>query len=116
MLYYFSFSPWNYPIVISLIRFIGAIAAGCTAVLKPSEYAPTVSSLLTELFAKYLDPDAFAVINGAEVETTRLLELKWDHILFTGSTHVGRIVAAAAAKQLTPATLELGGKPPVFVD
>lgn len=113
---YFSFSPWNYPIVIALNPFIGAIAAGCTAVLKPSEYTPAVSSLLTELFAKYLDPDAFAVINGAEAETTRLLELRWDHIFFTGSTHVGRIVAAAAAKQLTPVTLELGGKSPVFVD
>ena len=71
---------------------------------------------MAELFLKYLDPDAFVVINGAETETTRLLELKWDHILFVGNTHVGRIVAAAAAKHITAVTLELGGKSPVFID
>ena len=109
-------SPWNYPIVISLQPFVGAIAAGCTCVIKPSEYSPAVSSLLAELFPKYLDPDAFAIVNGAEAETTRLLELKWDHIFFTGSARVGRIVAAAAAKHLTPISLELGGKSPVFID
>jgi aldehyde dehydrogenase (NAD+) len=71
---------------------------------------------LAELFPKYLDQDAFAVVNGDEVETARLLELKWDHIFFTGSTRVGRIVAAAAARNITPVTLELGGRSPVFID
>jgi aldehyde dehydrogenase (NAD+) len=112
----FSSSPWNYPLALSLLPFVGAIAAGCTCAIKPSEHTPTVSSLLTELFPKYLDPDAFAVINGTEAETTHLLELKWDHIFFTGSNHIGRIVAAAAAKNITPVTLELGGKSPVFID
>jgi aldehyde dehydrogenase (NAD+) len=109
-------SPWNYPIALSLQPLIGAIAAGCTCVIKPSEYGPAVSSLLAQLFPKYLDPEAFAVVNGAEAETTRLLELKWDHIFFIGSPRVGRIVAAAAATNLTPVTLELGGKSPVFID
>jgi aldehyde dehydrogenase (NAD+) len=108
--------PWNYPIVLSLLPLVGAIAAGCTCVLKPSEHSPAVSALLAELFPKYLDQDAFAVINGAEAETAHILELKWDHIFFTGSTRVGRIVAAAAAKHITPVTLELGGKSPVFID
>lgn len=109
-------SPWNYPIVIALNPLIGAIAAGCTCVLKPSELSPTVAALIADLLPKYLDSDAYAVINGAVPETMHLLELKWDHIFFTGSNHVGRIVAAAAAKHLTPVSLELGGKSPVFVD
>ena len=115
-LLHFSPSPWNYPIILSLNPFVGVIAAGCTGVLKPSEYSPAVSSLLTELFPKYLDPDAYAVINGAEFETTHMLEFKWDHIFLTGSPRVGRIVATAAAKNLTPVILELGGKSPAFVD
>jgi aldehyde dehydrogenase (NAD+) len=111
-----NIAPWNYPVVISLLPLAGAIAAGCTCVLKPSEHNPTVAALLTELIAKYLDPDAYTVINGAAPETTRLLELKWDHIFFTGGNRVGRIIAAAAAKYVTPITLELGGKSPVFID
>lgn len=71
---------------------------------------------MTDLIAKYLDSDAVAVINGGVVETTRLLELRFEHIFFTGGNRVGRIVAAAAAKNVTPLTLELGGKSPVFVD
>lgn len=109
-------SPWNYPVIIALYPLLGAIAAGCTCVVKPSELSPTVSSLLADLLPKYLDTDAYAVVNGAIPETKRLLELKWDHIFFTGSTTVGRIIAAGAAKQLTPVTLELGGKSPVFID
>ncbi|KAL1680556.1 Aldehyde/histidinol dehydrogenase [Schizophyllum commune] len=111
-----NISPWNYPIILSLSPLVGAIAAGCTAILKPSEHTPLVSALFAELFPKYLDPDAYAVVNGAVEETGCLLGLKFDHIFFTGSTHVGRIVAKAAAKQLTTVTLELGGKSPVFVD
>ncbi|KAL1710473.1 Aldehyde/histidinol dehydrogenase [Schizophyllum commune] len=111
-----NISPWNYPIILSLSPLVGAIAAGCTAILKPSEHTPLVSALFAELFPKYLDPEAYAVVNGAVEETGCLLGLKFDHIFFTGSTHVGRIVATAAAKQLTTVTLELGGKSPVFVD
>lgn len=92
------------------------MAAGCTCILKPSEYAPAVASVLASLFTQYLDKDAYGVVNGTEAETTRLIELKWDHINFTGSIHVGRIVATAAAKHVTPVTLELGGKSPVVVD
>ncbi|KAF7975581.1 hypothetical protein HWV62_9291 [Athelia sp. TMB] len=88
----------------------------CTCVVKPSELSPTVASLLADLLPKYLDTDAYAIVNGAVPETERLLSLKWDHILFTGSTRTGRIVATIAAKQLTPVTLELGGKSPVFID
>ncbi|KAL1721986.1 Aldehyde/histidinol dehydrogenase [Schizophyllum commune] len=111
-----NISPWNYPIILSLSPLVGAIAAGCTAILKPSEHTPLVSALFAELFPKYLDPEAYAVVNGGVEETGCLLGMKFDHIFFTGSTHVGRIVAAAAAKQLTTVTLELGGKSPVFVD
>ena len=71
---------------------------------------------MCELFAKYLDPNAYAVVNGTIPETARILDLKWAHILFTGSTAVGRIVAAAAARHLTPCTLELGSKSPVVID
>ena len=101
---------------LSFLSLVGAIAAGCTWVLKSSEYSPTFSALITHLIPKYLDPDAYAVVNGASPETTRLLELRWDHIIYTGGNRVGRIVAAAAAKHITPVTLELGGKSPVFID
>ena len=111
-----SLRPWNYPFILSLLPLVGAIAAGCTCVIKPSEYNPTFSALLTQLIAKYLDPEAYTVVNGAVTETTRLLELRWDHVFYTGGNRVGRIVAAAAAKHITPVTLELGGKSPVFVD
>ncbi|TRM59079.1 Aldehyde/histidinol dehydrogenase [Schizophyllum amplum] len=103
-------SPWNYPYIISLAPLVGAIAAGCPVLLKPSEHTANVSTLYAELFPKYLDTDSYAVANGAIAETTCLLDLKW------GSTSVGRVVAAAAAKQLTPVTLELGSKSPVYVD
>ena len=95
---------------------IGAIAAGCCAVLKPSELVPHFSSLLAELVPKYLDSSAYRVVNGAIPETTKVLELQWDHIFYTGNGKVGHIVASAAAKHLTPCSLELGGKSPVYVD
>lgn len=85
-------------------------------VLKPSESTPAISGLITSLVPKYLDPDGYAVVNGAVKETTALLDLRWDHIFFTGGTKIGKIVAAAAAKYVTPLTLELGGKSPVIVD
>ncbi|KAH6902117.1 Aldehyde/histidinol dehydrogenase [Coprinopsis sp. MPI-PUGE-AT-0042] len=109
-------SPWNYPVILSLQPLYGAITAGCPAVIKPSEMVPTFSTLLAQLVAKYLDPAAYRVILGAVPEITKLLELKWDHIMYTGNGRVARIISAAAAKHLTPLTLELGGKSPVIVD
>ncbi|XP_011653786.1 aldehyde dehydrogenase family 3 member H1 [Cucumis sativus] len=109
-------SPWNYPFFLSLDPVIGAIAAGNTVVLKPSEISPATSSLIAKLFEKYLDTSAVKVVEGAIPETNALLEQKWDKIFYTGNGRVGRIVMAAAAKHLTPVILELGGKTPVVVD
>ncbi|WWC92528.1 uncharacterized protein L201_007487 [Kwoniella dendrophila CBS 6074] len=108
-------STWNYPWQLTLIPLVGAISAGCPAVLKVSEHAPSSSALLAELLPRYLDPEGYSVVTGAVDETTRLLEKPWGHILYTGAGGVGKIVAAAAAKTLTPTTLELGGKSPVIV-
>ncbi|KAJ7889922.1 Aldehyde/histidinol dehydrogenase [Mycena olivaceomarginata] len=108
--------PWNYPYVTAMLPLIGAIAAGCTAIVKPSEFNPACAQLLADLFPKYLDASAYRIVNGAVPETTALLDLKWDHIFFTGSGRIGRVVAAAAAKNVTPVSLELGGKSPVFID
>ncbi|KAG9048893.1 hypothetical protein FS837_011802 [Tulasnella sp. UAMH 9824] len=108
--------PFNYPLVCTIAVMAGAIAAGCACVIKMSELCPTISGLVTELFPKYMDQDLFQVINGGIPETTKVLELQWDHIVFTGSPTVGKVVAAAAAKHLTPVTLELGGQNPVFLD
>ncbi|KAJ6590364.1 aldehyde dehydrogenase [Mycena sp. CBHHK59/15] len=109
-------APWNYPLVLSLQPLLGAIGAGCCAVVKPSEVAPHYAELLAELVPKYLDPNAYRVVLGAVPETTKLLELQWDHIFYTGNGRIARIISAAAAKHLTPLTLELGGKSPVIVD
>ncbi|KZP16899.1 NAD-aldehyde dehydrogenase [Athelia psychrophila] len=108
--------PYNSPVWSSFIPLIGAIAAGNAAVLKMSELAPAVCALVNELWPKYMDTSVYQLVNGAIPETTELLRLQWDHILYTGSGRVGRIVAAAAAKHLTPITLELGGKNPVYID
>ncbi|KAJ7024307.1 NAD-aldehyde dehydrogenase [Mycena alexandri] len=109
-------SPFNYPMWLCFSPLAGAIAAGNAVVVKPSEACPAVATLLEELLPKYIDRSLIRVVNGAVPETTKLLELPWDHILYTGSGRVGKIVAAAAAKHLTPVSLELGGKSPVFVD
>ncbi|GMI67812.1 aldehyde dehydrogenase 3I1, aldehyde dehydrogenase 3 [Hibiscus trionum] len=109
-------STWNYPFSLSLEPVIGAIAAGNAVVLKPSEIAPATSSLLSRLLGEYMDQSAIIVVEGAVAETSALLEQKWDKIFFTGGARVGRIVMAAAAKNLTPVTLELGGKCPAIVD
>jgi aldehyde dehydrogenase (NAD+) len=109
-------SPWNYPIALSLQPVVGAIAAGCPALLKPSEISPATSSVLADLYPKYLDQSAYRVINGGVPEVTYLLKLKWDHIMYTGNAVIARIVAKAAAEHLTPVTLELGGKSPVVID
>ncbi|EJD05268.1 aldehyde dehydrogenase [Fomitiporia mediterranea MF3/22] len=109
-------SPWNYPLILSLQAVYAAISAGCPAVLKPSEYVPNFAALLADLFPKYLDQNAYVVVNGAVPEATKLLELRWAQIFYTGNGKVGRVIAAAAAKHLTPVSLELGGKSPVYVD
>ncbi|KAG8881407.1 hypothetical protein FRB97_009602 [Tulasnella sp. 331] len=108
--------PFNYPILCSIGPLVGAIAAGCPCVVKMSELTPTVSGLLAELWPNYMDMDFTRVVNGAIPETTALLNLQWDHIVFSGSNTAGKIVALAAAKHLTPTTLELGGRSPVFMD
>ncbi|KAF9581177.1 Aldehyde dehydrogenase [Lunasporangiospora selenospora] len=108
-------SPWNYPIQLALTPLVGVIAAGCTAVIKPSELAPSTAKLLADLVPLYLDPKSYILINGAIQETTQLLAAKWDHIFYTGNGAVAKIVMRAAAEHLTTLTLELGGKSPVFV-
>lgn len=107
--------PWNYPLQLMLSPLIGAIAAGNCAVLKPSEFAPACEELLARIVPEYLDKDAVKVVRGGVAETTALLNERFDHIFFTGSVNVGRIVMQAAAKHLTPVTLELGGKSPCIV-
>ncbi|EIM88943.1 NAD-aldehyde dehydrogenase [Stereum hirsutum FP-91666 SS1] len=109
-------SPFNYPLWCLLGPLAGAIAAGCACVMKPSELTPAFSALLADLVPNYLDQSLYRVINGAIPETTKLLELQWDHLLYTGGARVGKIVLAAAAQTLTPVTTELGGKSPVFID
>jgi aldehyde dehydrogenase (NAD+) len=106
---------WNYPLQLTLAGAAAAIAAGNCVVIKPSELAPATSEVTARLVPKYLDPDCITVVEGAIPETTALLELPWDHILYTGGGNVGRIIMAAAAKHLTPVTLELGGKSPCVV-
>ena len=108
--------PWNYPVQLMLVPLIGAVAAGNSAVLKPSELAPATSRLLAELMPHYVDPDAVKVVEGGADETTALLAERWDHIFYTGGGRVARIIARAAAEHLTPMTLELGGKSPAYVD
>ncbi|CAM6086424.1 unnamed protein product [Calypogeia fissa] len=109
-------SAWNYPFLLALEPVLGAIAAGNCVVLKPSEMAPASSALLAKLVPLYLDSSAVKVVEGGIPESTALLEQRWDKILYTGSTRVGKIVMAAAAKHLTPVTLELGGKSPTIID
>ena len=108
-------APFNYPFQLTMLPLIAAIAAGNCALIKPSEEAPACSKLIAELIPRYLDTQAFRVVPGSIPETTALLAQKFDKIFFTGSTNVGRIVAEAAAKTLTPCTLELGGKSPVIL-
>ncbi|WP_062070244.1 aldehyde dehydrogenase family protein [Demequina sediminicola] len=108
--------PWNYPLHLMLMPLAGAIAAGNSVVLKPSEMAPACSALLAELVPQYLDRDAIQVVEGGVDETTELLEHAWDHIFYTGNGAVGSIVLKAAAEHLTPVTLELGGKSPLWID
>ncbi len=106
---------WNYPVMLTLSPLIAAISAGNAAVIKPSEVSPATGDVIARFLPEYLDNSAFSVVLGAVPETTALLEQQWDHIFFTGGTGVAKIVMAAAAKNLTPVVLELGGKNPTIV-
>ena len=108
-------APWNYPVQLLLNPLVGAISAGCTALLKPSPYVPNVSRVLGEMIAETFDERYIAVVQGNRDVNTALLDLRWDIIFFTGSPALGRIVMQAASKNLTPVVLELGGKSPCFV-
>ena len=108
-------SPWNYPVNLVLEPMTAALAAGNAVALKPSELAPATSSLIARVLPRYLDERAFTVFEGGVDVSTAVLKEQFDHIFFTGSTAVGRIVMRAAAEHLTPVTLELGGKSPVIV-
>ncbi|KAG0314687.1 Aldehyde dehydrogenase, dimeric NADP-preferring [Dissophora globulifera] len=107
--------PWNYPINLVLEPLIGAIAAGNTCVLKPSEVSEHTSVVLTRMLTKCMDPTVVQVVNGGVDETTVLLKERFDHIFYTGNALVGRIIMEAASKHLTPVTLELGGKCPALI-
>lgn len=107
---------WNYPFNLLIQPVVGAIAAGNAVVLKPSELSENMAQLMANIIPQYLDKDLYPVINGGVPETTEVLKERFDHILYTGSTGVGKIVMTAAAKHLTPVTLELGGKSPCYVD
>ena len=108
--------PWNYPFQLVIAPLVAAIASGNCAILKPSEISANTSHLLSEIILKYFNPEFVAVVEGGVDTSQQLLEEKFDHIFFTGSGEIGRIVMAAAAKHLTPVTLELGGKTPCIVD
>lgn len=109
-------APWNYPFQLAISPLIGAIAAGNCAVVKPSEYTPAMSTLLKTIVAEAFPEEYITVVEGGADVSQQLLDLRFDHIFFTGSVPVGKIVMAAAAKHLTPVTLELGGKSPAIVD
>ncbi len=109
-------APWNYPLNQCFCPLVSALAAGNTVILKPSEMTPTVSKLMGEIIAQVFDPTHVAYFEGGQATSTALLALPFDHIFFTGSPAVGKLVMAAAAKHLTSITLELGGKSPTIVD
>ena len=109
-------SPWNYPFQLAVTPLVGAIAAGNTVVLKPSEFAPHTGKVISEIIERVFDPGHVAVVEGDGSTASALLQKKWDFIMFTGSTGIGKIIAKAAAEHLTPTTLELGGKSPCIVD
>ncbi|KAF8936259.1 aldehyde dehydrogenase isozyme 3 [Dissophora ornata] len=106
---------WNFPIMLLIEPLVGAIAAGNTCIVKPSEVAEHCAEILARRLPQYLDPQVVSVITGGVDETTALLKERFDHIFYTGSTEVGKVIMAAAAKHLTPVTLELGGKCPTII-
>ena len=109
-------SPWNYPFLLTIDPLADAIAAGNTAVVKPSAYSPATSAIVEKLITECFDPEYVAVVTGGRRENASLLEKKWDMVFFTGSQNVGREVLRHTAETLTPAVLELGGKSPCIVD
>ncbi|MCZ2103859.1 MAG: aldehyde dehydrogenase family protein [Comamonadaceae bacterium] len=109
-------APWNYPVQLALAPAMGALAAGNRVLLKPSELTPHTSAKLADLVAQFFAPDEFCVVQGGAEVAAQVASLPLDHLVFTGSTAVGRRVALAAAANLTPTTLELGGKSPAIVD
>ncbi|MBU2997513.1 aldehyde dehydrogenase [Cellulophaga baltica] len=109
-------APWNYPFQLALAPLIGAIAAGNTAVIKPSELTPNTSKIISLIIKNVFPEEYVSVVEGGVEVSKELLAQKWDYIFFTGSTRVGKIVYESAAKHLTPVTLELGGKNPTIVD
>lgn len=109
-------SPWNYPFMLTLSPLVDALAAGNTAVVKPSAYSPNTSEILRKILSQYFDPQYVAVVTGGRAENTCLLREHFDYIFFTGSQTVGKEVMRNAAEYLTPVTLELGGKSPCIVD
>lgn len=109
-------SPWNYPFQLALAPLVGAVAAGNTVVLKPSEFSSATSTLLAQIIAAAFEPQHVHVMLGDAAVSEHLTALKWDYIFFTGSPGVGKIIYKAAAQHLTPVTLELGGKNPCVVD
>lgn len=109
-------SPWNYPVQLLLTPLVGVISSGCTAVLKPSPYVPEVSDVIEKMIRDTFPEEYVAVVQGDRNVNTALLEQRWDMIFFTGSPSFGCAVMAAAAKNLTPVVLELGGKSPCIID
>ncbi|MBW2518042.1 MAG: aldehyde dehydrogenase family protein, partial [Deltaproteobacteria bacterium] len=109
-------APWNYPFQLSIAPLIGSIAAGNCSVLKPSEYAPHTAAILSQIIGSHFDNSYLAVIEGDAQIGAALLQERFDYIFFTGSVTVGKMIMAAAARHLTPVTLELGGKSPCIVD
>lgn len=107
--------PWNYPFHLTIQPLVSALAAGNTAVLKPSEHAPATAALIAELIAAAFSPSTVQVVQGDGQVAAALLQERFDHIFFTGGERVGKLVMAAAAQHLTPVTLELGGKSPAVV-
>lgn len=110
--------PWNYPFQLQIAPLIGALAAGCTAFLKPSEFAPQTASAIEKMISDTFEPTQVDVVHGdgKEVIPAMMAERRFDHIFFTGSTQTGTLIAQAAAKKLIPTTLELGGKSPAIID
>ena len=109
-------SPWNYPFQLALLPAMSAFGAGNSVVLKPSEHTPNTSKLIKKIVEKVFPTELMSVIEGDSKTASKLLEKKWDYIFFTGSVKIGEIVAMAAAKNLTPYTLELGGKSPAIIN
>ena len=109
-------APWNYPFMLTMEPLIGAIAAGNCVVAKPSAYSPATSSIIKKILEKVFDWEYVCVVEGGRAENTELLEQKFDYIFFTGGVNVGKLVMEKAAKNLTPVSLELGGKSPCVID